>query len=98
VADGYIHDLHFHAAGFMMAVTSGLPGTGKFFFFQPGEQAPFFLHTGMPNCHSLAVHPGGTRLVVAGTNGGSNGNGRQLRNGEYPGNFSPLHVWDIPTA
>jgi hypothetical protein len=36
--------------------------------------------------------------VVAATNGGSNGNGRPLRNGEYPGNFSPLHVWEMPSV
>jgi len=96
--DGFVYDLAFHSGGFVMAVTSGNPGAGKFFFHQPGDAAPFFLHTGLPNCQSLAVHPNGNRLVVASTNAGSNGNGRQLRNGEYPGNFSPLHVWEIPQS
>jgi hypothetical protein len=94
-ADCFVHDLHQHPAGFLMAVTSGLPGTGKFFFIQPGDKEPFFLQA-LPNCHSLAAHPGGTRLVVSATNGGSNGNGRVLKGGEYPGNFSPLHIWDFP--
>jgi hypothetical protein len=93
--DGFVYDAAFHAAGHLMAVSSGNPGAGKLFFHRPGEQAPFFLSTQMPNCHSLAVHPGGTRLVVAATNSGSNGNGRPLQNGQYPGNFSPLHVWEM---
>ena len=50
----------------------------------------------MPNCHSLAVHPNGRRLAVTATNGGSNGNGRQLdKSGEYPGNWSPVHIWEM---
>jgi WD40 repeat protein len=96
--DGFVYDLAFHNAGFVMAVTSGNPGTGRFFFHRPGDNEPFFNHTRMPNCHSLAVHPDGKRLVVAATNAGSNGNGRPLRNGEYPGNFSPLHVWEMPST
>ena len=56
----------------------------------------FFVTTKMPHCHSLAVHPNGTRLAVTATNGGSNGNGRQLKDGEYPGNWSPVHIWEMP--
>lgn len=96
--DGYVYDFAFHESGFVMAVTSGNPGTGKFFFYRPGEERPFFLHTRMANCHSLAVHPEGNRLLVAATNTGSNGNGRRLRNGEYPGNYSPLYLWNITTS
>jgi WD40 repeat protein len=94
--DGYVYDVFFHKDGFVMAVTSGNPGTGKLFFIRPGDQQPFYISTKMPNCHSLAVHPDGRRLVVSATNGGSNGNGRQLKDGVYPGNFSPLHVLDLP--
>lgn len=90
--DGEVHDLHFHPDGFVMAVTSGSPGTGKFFFARPGDAQPFFL-TALPNCHALAVHPGGTRLAVSATNGGSNGNGRNA--GEYRGNSSPVHVFEM---
>ena len=43
-----------------------------------------------------AVHPDGRRLVVAATNASSNGNGRRQDQGEYRGNWSPLHVWDLP--
>jgi hypothetical protein len=60
---------------------------------------PFFLAPAMPNCHSLAVPPNYKRLVVSVTNGSSNGNGRVLdKNKEYPGNWSPLHVWDLPAG
>lgn len=93
--DGYVYDLAFHADGYVMAVSSGNPGTGKFYFHRPGEDAPFFLHTRMANCHSMSVHPDGNRLVVSATNSGSNGNGRRLQNGEYAGNFSPLYLWEI---
>ncbi|MBI2808266.1 MAG: WD40 repeat domain-containing protein [Planctomycetes bacterium] len=96
--DGFVFDLAFHTAGYLIAVTSGTPGTGKFFLHRPGEQAPYFVSTAMPNCHSLAVHPSGQRLFVAATNAGSNGNGRPLRNGTYPGNTSPLHLWELPRA
>jgi WD40 repeat protein len=94
--DGFVYDAAFHADGFVMAVTSGNPGAGKFFFFRPEEAQPFYLNTKMPNCHTLAVHPNGWRLAVSSTNGGSNGNGRQLKNGVYEGNFSPLNLWDLP--
>lgn len=96
--DGFVYDLAFHSADFVMGVASGTPGSGKFFFHRPGESAPFFLNTSMPNCHSLAVHPDGRRLLVCATNGGSNGNGRPLRNGEYIGNTSPLHLWELPAS
>jgi WD40 repeat protein len=95
--DGFVYDLAFHPDGFLMAVTSGQPGSGKLLFHRPGEAQPFFLTTKMANCHSLAVHPQGRRLVVSATNGGSNGNGRLLgKNKEYPGNWSPLHIWELP--
>lgn len=94
--DGFVYDIHFHPAGFLMAVTSGNPGSGKLFFHRPGDEQPFVLITKMANCHSLAVHPDGKQLFVSGTNTGSNGNGRSLKDGKYPGNFSPLYVLKMP--
>ncbi len=96
--DGFVYDMHFHPGGFLMAVASGNPGAGKLFFLRPGDEQPFVLNTKMANCHSLAVHPDGRRLVVSATNTGSNGNGRQLKDGKYPGNFSPLYLLEMPAA
>lgn len=97
-SDGFVYDLCEHGDGFWMAVTSGQPGNGKLLFHLPGGEQPFFTAP-MANCHALAVHPGGRRLVVLATNGGSSGNGRRLKDGrEYAGNFSPLHVWDLVEA
>jgi hypothetical protein len=94
--EGYILDLSWHSDGFVMAVTSGQPGNGKLFFQRPGDAQPFFV-AAKPNCHALAVHPNGRRLVVAATNANSAGNGRVLdKNKEYVGNTSPLFVWDLP--
>jgi hypothetical protein len=63
----------------------------------PGEASPFFTHKQVQNIHSFTWHPGGKQFVVAGTNSGSNGNGRTLdKEGKYPGNKSPLHVFALP--
>ena len=94
--DGYVYEAHFHPDGFVMAVTSGNPGTGKLFFQRPEDVQPFFLATKMANCHSLAVHPNGQRLVVSATNANSAGNGRVGNGKDYPGNWSPLFVWELP--
>ena len=80
----------------VQTLTSGTPGSGKFFLQRPGTDTPLFVSTAMPNCHSLALHPEGRRVYIAATNAGSNGNGRPLRDGEYRGNFSPLHLWELP--
>jgi WD40 repeat protein len=97
--DGYACEVHWHPDGFLIAVTSGNPGTGKFFFVRPEDREPFFLHTKMANCHSLDVHPDGHRLVVAATNANSNGNGRQIgKSKDYPGNWSPVHFWELPRS
>jgi WD40 repeat protein len=94
--EGFVYDVAWHPADFLMIVTSGQPGAGQFLFQRPEEAKPFFTHTRMQNCHSLAVHPGGQRLVVSATNRGSNGNGRRLtKDNEYPGNYSPLYPWEV---
>ncbi len=88
-----VHDIHLHDEGFVMAVTSGTPGQGQLLFQRPEDDAPFYVNTKMPNCHSLSVHPDGTRLAVVATNRGSNGNGRRLdKEGRYAGNTSPIHL------
>lgn len=95
--DVYPCDLAFHPEGFLMMVVSGNPGTGKLIFRHPEEKEPFVNITSMANCHSLSLHPHADRLAVVATNGGSNGNGRSLdKNGEYPDNFSPIHLLQFP--
>ncbi len=97
--EGFVHELAFHPAGYWIGVCSGQPGRGRYFFHRTGEPAPFF--TGdqlMPNCHSVALHPSGTRLAVL-SNAGTFGQQRsQAREGIYPGNTSPIHVFDLPKA
>lgn len=96
--DVYVTDLMFHPEGFLMVTISGNPGTGKLVFRRMEDEAPFFETTKMPNCHSVALHPDRLRLAVVATNGGSNGNGRNLdKDGKYPGNFSPIHLWKFPS-
>lgn len=94
--DGFIHDFAWHPKGFLMAVTSGQPGSGKLVFFRPQEKEPFYTNAAMPNCHSLTIHPDGKRIVVTSTNRDSNGNGRlTTKGGQYPANTSPLHLLQI---
>jgi WD40 repeat protein len=95
--DGFIHDLTLHPQGYFIAVTSGQPGSGKIIFLRPQEKEPFFTHSDIPNLHAVALHPDGCRFVVTSTNRESNGNGRQLtKDGQYPANSSPLHLFEIP--
>jgi len=94
-AEGYVLDLHWHSDGFLVFVTSGQPGQGKLIFHRPSEPQPFFTQP-LPNPHSLTFH--GKRVIVSATNGNSSGNGRVKGKGanDYPGNFSPLHIYDLP--
>ena len=90
-------DLVWHPAGFLMLTTSGQPGNGKLIFRRLTDDAAFFETTKLPNCHSIALHPSLHKLAVIATNAGSSGNGRSLaKDGTYPGNFSPIHVWTLP--
>ena len=93
--DVFAHDVHLHPEGFLIACTTGQPGSGKLIFHAPGEEEPIFTLTkGTVNCHSLSVSPDGQQLLVSATNSGSNGNGRRLdKEGNYMGNFSPIHAF-----
>lgn len=96
--DGYIEDIAVTSGGEVLAVTSGTPGSGLFFFHTPGEKSPSYVSNKLANCLSVALHPEGRRFVVTSTNKASNGNGRRLsKEGEYPGNNSPVHLFEIPT-
>lgn len=94
--DVYVTDVRFHPAGFLMCTISGNPGVGKFVFSRLEDSVPFYIGSKWANLHSVSVHPNGTRLAIAGTNANSNGNGRLKKNGEYPGNWSPVWLLDLP--
>jgi WD40 repeat protein len=95
--EGFVHDAVWHPDGFLIAVTSGQPGSGKLVYLRPGEKEPSYTRTaGLANCHAVALHPDKRRFVVTSTNANSNGNGRRLTaDGDYPGNTSPLHLFEI---
>ncbi len=96
--DVFVHDVIFHTDGFIIAVTSGTPGKGKFLLWRPQDEEPFFVTTKLANPHSVSLHPNGKRLAVIATNRGSNGNGRRLdKDGKYAGNNSPIHLFEFPT-
>jgi len=95
----YVHELILHEEGFIIAVTSGTPGSGRLTFTIPGEEKPFFVGPNtLQNCHSVALHPDGQRLVVISTSRGSNGNGRPLKDGKYLGNHSPVTLMELGAA
>lgn len=89
--DGFISDLATHVDGFYMTVTTGQPGKGKLILHRPDEEKPFAEYTKMSNTHSLTMS--GSQLLVAATNRNSQGNGAvKDEDGNYRGNFSPLHL------
>lgn len=93
--EGYVYDMCLHPDGFLMSVASGQPGNGKLVFHNLEDAQPL-VTVPLPNCHSLALQPNASRAVVAATNANSSGNGRLGSKENYPGNFSPLHVFDLP--
>jgi len=95
--DVYITDIASQPDDLWTTTISGNPGTGKVVFFKLDEDKPVFETTRLPNCHSIAWHPAGTRFAISATNAGSNGNGRNLgKDGTYPGNYSPIHLFTLP--
>lgn len=93
--DVFAHDVFLHPEGFLIACTTGQPGSGKLVLHRPGEEEPIFTTSkGTINCHSLSVSPDGQQLLVSATNSGSNGNGQRLdKDGNYAANFSPIHAF-----
>ena len=95
--EGFVHELTFHPDGYWVGVCSGQPGRGRFFFHRTGEPQPFFTaDKQMPNCHSIALHPSGERFAVISNAGISGQQKSKAREGIYPGNTSPIHIFDLP--
>ncbi|HQZ65899.1 MAG TPA: hypothetical protein PLY87_12510 [Planctomycetaceae bacterium] len=94
--DGFVHEVAFHPQGFWIGVCSGQPGRGKYFLHRSGEEQPFFTNNKpLQNCHSLALHPNGARLAVI-SNVGTFGQQKSMaREGNYPGNTSPINLFDL---
>jgi WD40 repeat protein len=93
--EGFVHELLFHANGYWLGVCSGQPGKGKYFLWNPGEEKPFFSSQGLANCHSLALNPAGDRLAVIANEGTFGQRKSQAREGIYPGNTSPIHIFAL---
>ena len=94
--DGFVDDLIAHVDGYFMTVTTGQPGKGKLIFHRPDEEKPFHEYTKMSNTHSIALRSDGKSFVVAATNRNSQGNGAvKDKEGNYVGNFSPLHRFEF---
>ena len=89
------NDVHWTDDGVLMCVTSGTPGAGKLVMRRIEDEKPFFETTKMPNCLSISMIAESKRLAVVTTNRNSNGNGRMLKNGEYPGNNSPIFLFQL---
>lgn len=88
-------DLYLHADGYVAVVTNGSPGQGQLLLWRPGEKEPFFKEKKMANIQSLSFRSDGNQFALVATNGGSNGNGRVVKDGKYVNNFCPVHVWSL---
>jgi len=95
--DIFAHDVALLADGSIIVATTGQPGQGRVLITMPGEDKPRFeTSKGTVNCHNVALSPDGRRFAVSATNTGSNGNGRKLdKDGKYPDNSSPIHVFEL---
>ncbi|MEC7566039.1 MAG: hypothetical protein VX738_10185 [Planctomycetota bacterium] len=93
-AEVYVQDMRFHPEGYLIAVTSGNPGTGQLLFIDLDQAEPTYKNNTLANCHAVSVHPNGRTLAVTATSKGSNGNGRRLdKDGNYLGNSSPIYLF-----
>ena len=95
--DAFITDVAEHPKGYLICASSGVTGRGTHFFIKPGAEEPFYNNTKIANIHAVALHPDGKQFALTSTNRASNGNGRRLdKEGNYVGNYSPVHVMQLP--
>jgi WD40 repeat protein len=91
--DGFIYDARFHDSGFVMAASCAFPGKGRLWFWKPGEEKPFYV-SNIANGRSVSLHPDKKRLAYL-TCLSANGNGRQLKGGEYEGGRAKIHILEM---
>lgn len=95
--EGFVHDVAFHPDGLWVGVTSGQPGRGGVFVHRPGDPQPLLVHP-LPNCHSVAIAADGRRIAVLANAGLFGQRKSKAREGDYPGNTSPIHLFEIQQA
>jgi len=89
--DGFVYDVRFHPEGFVMATSCAFPGKGHVWFWVPNEEQAFYSSKEIPNGRCLSLHPETGRLVMLVSNS-SNGNGRELKDGQYAGGTAKIHL------
>lgn len=95
-SDVYVTDLEFHPDGYLIATTSGNPGSGQFVCMIPGQEKPFLTDKSLGNCHAFSWLSDQNQIAITSTNKNSNGNGRRLDDdGNYPGNHSIVTLFEL---
>lgn len=93
--DGFLYDAWFHPDGFIVGTASAFPGKGKLFFWQPGDEKPFYYGSKLTNGRSISMHPDGQRLAFTSSDS-ANANGRPLKDGEYTGGTAKIQILSLP--
>ena len=64
-ARGTMWAVHMHPSGKFIIGAGGGGGSGRIWFWKPGEEKPFFQFRVPGVCYDVAFHPDGLRLAVA---------------------------------
>lgn len=92
--DGFAYDAIFHTSGHVVGCSSAFPKKGPLWLWRPEETEASLIDKKLSNGFSLSPHPDGTRLALLTCNS-PNGNGRGLKDGEYPGGSSRITLMQI---
>ncbi len=93
--DGFAYDARFHASGFVMATSCAFPGKGHVWFWRPEDDKAFYTSNKIPNGRSLSLHPDGRKIALM-VSISPNANGRPLKDGDYIGGSSKIHILEFP--
>ncbi|QDS93963.1 WD domain, G-beta repeat [Roseimaritima multifibrata] len=94
--DGFAYDAMFHSSGNVVACSSAFPRKGPFWLWHPESEQALLIDKKLSNGLSLSLHPDGRRLALL-TSNAPNGNGRGLKDGEYPGGRSRIVLMQLST-